>query len=231
MTAVATHADNIEDTSDDTPKRQLTPRRVWPGSRATIGGLLVALAALGLYATVRSAQAPPSTLYVVARTAIAPGTVLTPDLVGAQRMDLPDGLAAGAFSSIQDDLVIGSVAIEAIAAGELVQQSDIRPDTGNNATPFEMSFRVDSDRAVGGTLRAGERVDVIATFGSSAQASTQVIERNILVIAVRRSGDSSLAGERQVITVALDNPEQAVSLAGAVDKANITLVRTLDSGQ
>ena len=228
MTAVAPRVDQTDTELDEAPRRKLTPRRVWPGSRATVGGLLVAVAALGLYAAVRSTKAPPTTLYVVAREPIAPGTVIGTEHVGAQRMELPSSLAEAAFTSFDDDLVIGSVAIEAVASGELVQRSDVRPIAAGDTTPFEMSFRIDADRAVAGSLRAGERVDVLATRGNSADAPTEVVERNLVVIAIERAGDSSLAGERQVITVALDTSSQAIALAGAVDTATVTLVRTME---
>ena len=125
-------------------------------SSEALGGLLVAVAALGLYATVRSAGAPPQTSYVVARAAIAPGTTLTADLLGAQRVDLPDSLAAATFSIDQDELVLGAVAVEPIAAGDLVHRSDVADADRAELAPFEMSFRIDADRAVAGSLRAGD---------------------------------------------------------------------------
>lgn len=233
MTSVVSGLEGLQQAtaSDATaePKRTLRPRRVWPGTRATVGGLLVAVAALGLYASVRSAGAPPQTSYVVARAAIAPGTTLTADLLGAQRMDLPDSLAAATFSIDQDELVLGAVAVEPIAAGDLVHRSDVDDADRAELAPFEMSFRIDADRAVAGSLRAGDLVDVIATSGLGGDALTETILREVLVLEVRQAGDSSLAGDRQVVTVALDLPGHAERLVHAVDEGTLTLVRSRTS--
>lgn len=193
-----------------------------------MGGLLVALSGLGLFLAFERANTPPTTLYLVAREPIAPGTVLSPDLVGGQRMDLPAGLDAVAFTTADDDLVLGSVALEAIGAGELIQASDIRSlEEGADAmTPYEMSFRIEADRAVDGTLRAGERIDVYATVGTGPGASTELIDTDVLVVSVNRSNDSGLATARQVVTVALDATDQVLALTSAADRGTLTLVRS-----
>ena len=59
------------------PSHIIRPRRAWPGSRATVGGLLVALAAIGLFSAFQNANAGPETRYVVTLDRIAPGTILT----------------------------------------------------------------------------------------------------------------------------------------------------------
>ncbi|MCB0991207.1 MAG: RcpC/CpaB family pilus assembly protein [Acidimicrobiales bacterium] len=212
----------------DHTQRAIRPRRPWPGTRAAVGGLLVALSGLGLFVAFERANTAPTTLYLVAREPIAPGTVLSPDLVGGQRMDLPTGLDAVAFTTADDDLVLGSVTLEAIGAGELIQASDIRPlDEGADAmTPYEMSFRIEADRAVDGTLRAGERIDVYATVGTGPSASTELIDADVLVVSVNRSNDSGLATARQVVTVALDNTDQVLALTSAADRGTLTLVRS-----
>ena len=226
MTTVAPPVGRLDDEAPERPPRRIRPRRPWPGTRATAGGLLVAIAGLGLFAAFQQTNNPPDTLYVVARTNIAPGTVLTADLIGAQRIELPSTVADAAFGSSAEALVLGSVTIEAIGAGELVQRSDIRAGDGTaTLTPFEMSFRIDADRAVDGSLRPGERIDVLATLGTCASAPTEVVEHNVLITNISRSADSSLAGERQVITVALDRTEQVVAITSAADKGKLTLIR------
>ncbi len=215
------------DEAADRPTRSIRPRRPWPGTRAAAGGLLVALAGLGLFIAFNQANTPPTTLYLVAREPIAPGTVLTTDLVGGQRMELPDSLASGAFTMTDDALVLGSVALESVAPGELIQRSDVRAtDSTAAVAPYEMSFRIEADRAVNGTLRPGEHIDILATVGSGATAPTDLIDTDVLVIGVSNSGDSSLAGNRQVITIALDTTQQVVALTSATDKGTLTLVRS-----
>ncbi|MCP3936091.1 MAG: hypothetical protein GY708_12050 [Actinomycetia bacterium] len=226
MTATAPPVGGLDEAADR-PTRSIRPRRPWPGTRAAAGGLLVALAGLGLFIAFNQANTPPTTLYLVAREPIAPGTVLTTDLVGGQRMELPDSLASGAFTTTDDNFVLGSVALEAVAAGELIQRSDIRAtESSTDLAPFEMSFRVEADRAVNGTLRPGEHIDILATVGSGAGAPTDLIDSDVMVIDVSKSGDSGLAGNRQVITIALDTTEQVLAITSAADKGTLTLVRS-----
>jgi len=217
------------DSDATSPSRIIRPRRAWPGSRATVGGLLVALAAIGLFSAFQSASAGPETRYVVARADIAPGTILTAEHLGTQAMELPDSLGQRAFALGEEIDLLGAVSTQAISAGELVQVSDVRGGNGASAVAgFEVSFRVNADRAVDGSLRAGETIDIIATLGTGQSAPTQLVLPAILVLNVSRSDEPGLAGQQQVITVALDDRDHALAIAAAADKGQLTLVRTND---
>jgi len=229
MTTATAPVDDV----DDTPGRStrltniIRPRRTWPGSRATIGGLLVAVAAIGLFAAFQQANSGPETSYLVARQPIGPGTVLAPEHLGTQRMELPAGVADRSFSTNEESLVLGSIATQAIGTGELLQISDIRVGSGQVAlSKFEMSFRIDTDRAVNGSLRPGERVNLLATVGNGAGAPTEIVLTNIVLLDVTSGGESSLAANRQVITVALDSADDSLAIAAAADKGTLTLVRS-----
>ncbi|MDG2111467.1 MAG: SAF domain-containing protein [Actinomycetota bacterium] len=160
----------------DVAQRRIRPRRVWPGSRALVGGLLVAIAGLGLFAAYQRSEAQPTTSYVVATVDIAPGTTVTLDMVGLQNFELPASVAAGAFGANADDELLGSVAVGPIAAGEILQRAALRPggEGGDAPAPYEQSFELESSRALNGDLRAGEYVDVVATVGSGSAATTEL---------------------------------------------------------
>ena len=232
LVAMVTATAPVDDTHN-APKapggiaRIIRPRRTWPGSRATVGGLLIAMAAIGLFAAFQRADSPPDTLYLVARDPIAPGTVLTAEILGAQRIDLPSGIAARSFTIAEEATILGAVTTQAIGTGELIQLSDVRIGSGQTSlAPFEMSFRIDADRAVNGGLMAGERVNVIATIGSGSDAPTQLVLTDIVLLDVTRQGDSGLAADRQVITVALHDEAHILAIAAAADKGTLTLVRS-----
>lgn len=229
MTTVTAAAEQTGDeaSSGEPNDRIITPRRVWPGSRATVGGLLVAVAAIGLFAAFQQAGSAPSTLYLVTTEAVAPGTVLTSDQLGAQRMDLPTQLAARAFTLDDEQLVVGAVTTQAIGSGELLQVSDLRDGAGQSSLArFELSFRVSTDRAVGGSLRPGERIKVLATVGTGPSAVTTIVLDEILILEITRSDEPGLSAKDQVVTVALDTEAMALSLTGAVDKGTLTIVRS-----
>ena len=135
---------------EDDQVRRITPRRVWPGGRALLGGLLVTVAALGVFSAYRSADRPPTTSYVVARTEIAPGSIITADDVGLQAMELPPTVAQGAFTGADDAVVLGSVAVAPIGQGELLQSAGLRPASAiDRASPgYEMAFEISSARAL-----------------------------------------------------------------------------------
>jgi len=232
MATATAQVDNAGDT--DSPASRfaniIRPRRTWPGSRATIGGLLVAVAAIGLFAAFQQANSEPDTLYLVATQTIGPGTVLTAEHLGAQRMELPAGLSDRSFDALEENVVLGSITTETIGKGELLQVSDIRVGTGQSAlASFEMSFRIDTDRAVNGGLRPGEKVNIVATVGSGSDAPTEIVLTNIVLLDVTSAGESSLAANRQVITIALDSAADSLSIASAADKGTLTLVRANES--
>lgn len=212
----------------DTTQRQIRPRRVWPGSRALVGGLLVAIAGLGLFAAYQRSGAPPSTAYVVATVDIAPGTTVTLDMVGLQNLELPASLAARAYMAGDDAELLGSVAVGPIAEGELLQRAALRPgsDLRSAPAPHEQSFELDASRALNGDLRAGEYVDVIATIGTGSSATTELILADTLVVAVADPADAALGGDGVVITLALQHEADTVGLAAAVDTGRLTIVRS-----
>ncbi len=208
------------------PSHIIRPRRAWPGSRATVGGLLVALAAIGLFSAFQNANAGPETRYVVTLGSIAPGTILTAEHLGTQAMELPESVGLRSFTLDEETDLLGAVTTQAIGAGELVQLSDVRSGNGaSSVAQFEVSFRVNADRAVDGSLRAGETIDIIATLGTGQTAPTQLVLPQVLLLHVSRSDEPGLAGQQQVITVALDDREHALAIAAAADKGQLTLVR------
>lgn len=222
---VGTGPDLERETADSS--RIIRPRRAWPGSRATVGGLLVAIAAVGLFSAFQSASSEPETRYVVARADIGPGTVLAAEHLATQPMELPDSLSSRVFALGEEGELLGAVTTQAIGAGELVQISDVRAGNGAaTVAAFEASFSVDAARAVDGTIRAGETIDIIATLGTGQTAPTQLVVRSILVLDVNRSDESGFAARRQVITVALEDRDHALSIAAAADKGQLTLVRS-----
>jgi Flp pilus assembly protein CpaB len=200
--------------------RVLERRRSLPNSRAIAGGLLVAVAAVGLFAAYADVHAGSRRRYVVARHALTPGSRLQPSDLAVEAMDLPSTARQRAFSSISD--VEGATLVAPLEEGELVQASAVvatRPGAGAR----EVSFPV--ERGHLGPLRNSERVDVVATFGTGPEAVTTVVLRQALVLQVDRGGSALGDGGSTVVTVAVDNPTDEVAVAHAVSLGKITLVR------
>ncbi|TML58120.1 MAG: hypothetical protein E6G17_12765, partial [Actinobacteria bacterium] len=72
--------------------RAVRRRRSLPSGRALVGGLLVAIAAVGVFGAWLSATAAPTSSYVVARHDIAPGHRVTRADLALVRLHLPPSL-------------------------------------------------------------------------------------------------------------------------------------------
>ena len=64
----------------------------------------------------------------------------------------------------------------------------------------ELSLTLDADRALGGGLRSGEVVDVVATYGSGGNASTRLAASGAVVVNVTGSDDRAI-GPAGTVTV------------------------------
>jgi hypothetical protein len=88
---------------------------------------------------------------------------------------------------------------------------------------------VDADRAVDGRLQVGERVDVLATFGTGADATTEVVVRGAQVLAGSRE-EGGIGARRITLTLALDDDDDVVALTHAVRAGEVTIARTTGRG-
>ncbi len=190
-----------------------------------MGGLLVALAALALYSLAIRSDSEPTTSYVVAVVDIAPGATITADMLGLQPIDLPVSVTGSVFSPLDEDLVLGGVAVAPITQGAIVPRAAVRGPDQITAALTEISFEIAAPRALNGRLRAGERVDLLVTVGNGAEATTQRLLDGVLVTAIHDGSDIALGVDDIVVTVALAEPDEAVALVNAVDTGRVTLVR------
>ena len=201
--------------------RPLRRRRGLPGSRAVAGGLLVAAAAVGLFsASSRSGQASRQP-FVVASRALPPGARIEAGDLAVQELHLSPTVAARAFSDSRG--LVGATLLAPLAAGELVQASAVVARGGGPASR-ELSFTVERGR-VNAELRDGERVDLLATYGAAVDGFTAVVVRQALVVSVDETRGSLGDGAPVVVTVALDDPADALALAHAVQVGKVTVVR------
>lgn len=207
--------------------RSVQRRSSLPTGRAVVGGFLVALAALGIYAGYLSSTRGPTTAYVVARRDVPIGTRLTADDLAALPMELPDVVARdAAFAS--EEALIGATTVGPVRRGELVQAGDVVKKRSGPGE-LEVSFELESARALAGTLRPGERVDVLATFGAGGDTYTVTVVRQARVLETSREGGGLAGGDSDVISLAVASSEEAMALTHAVNAGKVTLVRATGS--
>jgi Flp pilus assembly protein CpaB len=194
-----------------------------PRQRAVLGGLLIALAVALAFAASTWGSATPSMSVVIARQALTPGTRLTAADIEVISIPVTEDLAAHGFDSL--DALIGASTLAPVGSGELVQRSAVRPSSAGAEPSF--SFPIDREHAVGGDLRPGDSVDVLATFGSGIDAETAVLARSVRLIEIAETDPSSVSGSGQlIITATFASGDQVLDIAHAAQVAALTMIRT-----
>lgn len=219
---VAPHAATDGGTNGaDRPTRTVRRRRGLPGSRAVVGGLLVAAAAVGLFAAASRSSTRPAHSFAVTTRDLAAGTRLQASDLTLAPMELTPALQGRAFGRV--DPLIGATLVSPLAEGELVQTSAVVVRHGDSASR-ELSFTLDRGRVSPG-MKEGERADIVATYGTGNDAFTIVVVRQALVVGIDRPRSSAGDTGPATVTVSVDDPNDAVALAHAIQLAKVTLVR------
>jgi Flp pilus assembly protein CpaB len=209
-------------------RRVIRRRRGLPRGRALVGAFLIVSAVVGVFGAYLSVTAAPGSVYVVAKAALDPGDVVSTADVTLVPIDLPDEVRARSLTSV--DELVGATVLHARRPGELVQVSDV-VRSGAQPGSREISFAVDASRALGERILPGERIDILSTYGTGEAAFTVVVVSDALVL---RAGSASAAlggeGARE-FTVALDDPQDPLAIAHAVDVGQVTVVRATNADQ
>jgi Flp pilus assembly protein CpaB len=218
----------------DAGDRQVRRARGLPGGRAVVGALLIAAAAVGVTSAYLSATADPTTAYVVAATTVEPGTRFeTLEQVqatfGQALVELTPSLAERAIPATSLASLVGQVVIAPLERGDLLTRTVVLDD-GQVAPAQTMSFAIARTDAVGGVLRPGERIDVLATYGSSDGAYTSFVVRGVplLRLTAPDGGELGAAGEL-VLTVAVTSLDDVLALGHAINTADVFVTRSTSS--
>jgi Flp pilus assembly protein CpaB len=215
-TSTAVRSDVVADGG----RRRTISRPVLPSGRSLVGGLLLAVAAVGTFTAWQQASNTPDTSYAVARRLLHPGDRLGPDDVRLVPIELASRLTGQAFTQL--DAVIGRVALGPIGPDELIQQGQVS-DEPSSVPVVEVSFALPRDRALDGRLRSGDRVDVFATYDDR----TEEVVHGVQVVGLGGGGEPSLTPDAQVtVTVALEEIDRRTALVHAVRAGDVTLVRS-----
>lgn len=186
----------------------------------------MALAMIGVFLLADGNDTEPELERVVAARDIEPGTVIEPDDLETAMVRLPPGVDRSTFD--QRDALVGSTVLGPIGEGELIQRTSVLVDTSDPGTEQrpELSLTLDADRALGGGLRSGERVDVVATYGSGGNASTRLATSGAVVVDVTGAEDRTL-GPTGTVTVTLSvGAGDVLAVAHAAEAGGMRLIRT-----
>lgn len=207
------------------PIRQVRPARHLPGGRAVVGGFLVAASAVGVFAAYASATASPRHSYAVVTADIRSGDRLSASDLALVPLDLPDQLRRLSFADVGQ--LDGATALAPMAAGQLVQASDVAKPMGG-PDRAQISLAVDPGDALGGDaalLGEGERVAVIVTYSHQGAPDTSTISRDAVVVRVLGGRDQIGSGGSLTVVLAVA-PDELEPIAQAAAAGVVTLART-----
>jgi hypothetical protein len=189
-----------------------------PTGRAVLGGLLVALAALGLFTAWRQATAKDVRTYLVASEAIPANTAITAKQIATVKADITGAPAQRLFTN--PDALIGKVTIGPLASGELITVSEI--EAREKAPPaFEYAVSLSSEQALAGQLHAGEKVAVMV----SDDRCTTVLSVDAVVQRIDGQGDT-LSASKYIVNLRLANATQVLRLAHVGRDGAVSLARS-----
>lgn len=197
----------------------LAPRKGLPGGRAVVGGLLVAVAAVGIFAVVSGAGQGPSTRFVVAARELKPGTKITARDLETTAVELPDSLARSAFRD--ESSLIGALVLSPLAEGELLQAGGLG-DGSTSATPV-FSISLPRAAAVSATLQPGDRVQVYVNYGSDTATDTRLVVSEAEVIDSVSPEDAVGATGEVEVTLAIESDAERIALINATSAGEIVL--------
>ncbi|MFP5320614.1 MAG: SAF domain-containing protein [Acidimicrobiia bacterium] len=217
MTATLTRRNGRPASAEPTSRR--VERRIGlPSGRAVVGGLLMALAAVGTFLAYADATADDRIEVLVAARPLAPGETITGADVELVPVELPSEVR-GLFGAV--DAAVGRQVVAPVGRGEfLLASATVVPVEGEEV--LEVALSVPSSRAVG-RLRPGERVDVFSTWGSDV---TELVAVDARVLEVSGSSSGGLGGSESVtVRLAVADFDQVEALVHAQAAGDITMVR------
>lgn len=185
-----------------------------------VGGVLMAVAAVGVFAAYAQASRVPSAPVVVAARDLRPGEVLEVDDLRTIRADLPDTTVRGTFGAI--DALVGRVVLGPLGDGELVQAAAVSDDAVTGAL-HEVAVTLPRSQIAVGRLKAGERVDVFVTYD---ERTTSVV-RGAAVVQIGAEDGGSLTSTRELtLVVAVPSGDAVAAVVHALRTGEVTVVRS-----
>lgn len=212
-----TPSTKVREVGPQQPARRLISR---PFSAAHILIAVVVILAFVLNLLVLQDRSA-TTLIAVADSPLAAGSTVDPTDLRLIPVDsgfeaLPDLITEEELARL-DDWVLS----RAVPAGGLLDWSAL-VESGSSSGLRSMSLPVPIEHAAGGSLVAGDRIDVIAIVDDSAV----FVATDLEVLSVSEASASaigSISGYHVVVGV---EAEQALDLAGAMDAGSIEVVRS-----
>jgi len=199
---------------------EIERHRGLPGGRAVLGGVLMAVAAVGVFVAYDQAGQRPTAPVVVADHAIDVGAVIERDDLRVIEADLPAEAVGGVFADI--DGLVGRVTLGPIGDGEIIQAGSVT-DQATSGFHHEVAVTLPRSQIAVGRLKQGERVDVFVTYD---ERTTSVV-RGAEVVQIGADDAESLTSDREVtLVVAVPTGDAVAAMVHALRTGEVTVVRS-----
>ncbi|HEX4775645.1 MAG TPA: RcpC/CpaB family pilus assembly protein [Acidimicrobiia bacterium] len=190
--------------------------------RLVLGIVLVAVSVLG---GLRLVAAADHTVTVLAAARDLPADhVVTRGDVRVTRVRTDGAVLGSLVRDDRPDALVGRVLVAPVARDALIPSAAVGRGPVHGR---EMTVPITPEHALGGAVRVGDRVDVLATFakgGKDARTLTVVHDAQV-VDTVRTKGIlGDHAGDLSAVTLSV-RPDDAVYLAFALHTAEVDVVR------
>jgi Flp pilus assembly protein CpaB len=186
-------------------------------------GVLLVVVALAGYWSVYSATTHRTPVLVAAHD-LQPGTVVRPADLRVAELAGDAGTMAALVPERELETVLGRELSAPLPQGAPLARAAVAATGG--AGPAALTLVVPALRALGGSLRPGDRVTVLATFESGAGAQARAIARGLRVLTVGETPEGLDRASASIpVTVALPDPSLAAGLALANTEGKIDLLR------
>jgi hypothetical protein len=198
--------------------REIHRARSLPGSRAVVGGALMAVAAIGVFVAYTDATDAPTTSFVVAAGAIRSGEVIEASDLRRVEGTVPEVLRDRIIAD--PSALVGRAALGPITDGDLVQAGMVSDDAGAG---HEVAMVLPRSQVAVGRLKQGERVDLFVTVDDR----TTSVVRGAPVVQIDAGGDGTLTTERELtLVVSVTDGDAVVALVHALRTGDVTVVRS-----
>ncbi len=161
-----------------------------------------------------------TTLVAVAAQPIAAGSYVDPATLRLVPVDSGFEALPGLVTGADLTGMSGWVTSRSIPEGGLIERAVVI-EPGSSPGMRSMSLPVSIEHAAGGTLVAGDRVDVIAVFDGTARFVASDLE--VTSVATSPSGIGAVSSYHVVVSVGAD---EALALAQALDAGSVEIVRS-----
>lgn len=197
---------------------EISRHRGLPGGRAVLGGVLMALAVVGVFLAYEQAGQAPREEIVVAARAIRVGEVLEADDLRTVDGEVPGDAAA--FDDVE--ALVGRVLLGPVGEGEILQAGSVTDGPGT-AGVHEVAVTLPRRQIAVGRLKEGERVDIFVTYDER----TVSVVRGAQVVQIGAEDDGSLTSDREIsLVVAVPSGDAVAALVHALRTGDVTVVRS-----